>query len=139
MTYNAVNSVPNSSNFPFKSFAVFTLNVNDQKPMKDEINIFCMKLCEILPKSVSIGILNGFPSQRDKSKMRLNTEDSRIECLAVETIQGIEKDVIILTLRNTESYFMHNFNRINVALTRAKKALYVCSNMNMILYPVRMH
>ena len=98
-----------------------------------------MKLCEILPKTVSIGIVNGFPSQRDKSRIKLDTNDRRIECLAVETIQGIEKDVIILTLRNTETYFMHNFNRINVAMTRARKALYVCSNMNMILYPVRFH
>ena len=128
-----------NANFPFKPFAVFTLDEtpNDQKIMMDEINFFCLKLCEILPKNVSIGIVNGFPSQRDKNRNKLGTHDRRIECLAVETIQGIEKDVIILTLRNTETYFMHNFNRISTALTRARKAVYVCSNMNMILYPVR--
>ncbi|KAL7048207.1 hypothetical protein ACKWTF_003262 [Chironomus riparius] len=136
MTYNSINSI-STANFPFKPFSVFTLDVttNDQKYISDEINYFCMKLCEILPKTVSIGIVNGFPSQRDKSRIKLDTNDRRIECLAVETIQGIEKDVIILTLRNTETYFMHNFNRINVAMTRARKALYICSNMNMILYP----
>ncbi|XP_070490632.1 uncharacterized protein [Chironomus tepperi] len=136
MTYNTVNSMTTAS-FPFKPFAVFTLDVtpNDQKYMIDEVNFFCMKLCEILPKNVSIGIVNGFPSQRDKNRIKLDSNDRRIECLAVETMQGFEKDVIILTLRNTETYFMHNFNRINVALTRARKALYICSNMNMILYP----
>lgn len=129
-----------TANFPFKPFSVFTLDLktNDHKFIEDEVNLFCTKLCEIMPRNVSIGIVNGFPSQRDKSRSKLDTNDRRIECLAVETMQGIEKDVIILTLRNTETYFMHNFNRINVAMTRARKALYVCSNLNMIQCPVRL-
>ena len=49
----------------------------------------------------------------------------------MDAFQGGEKDVIILsTVRTSESQFMDNQPRVNVALTRAKRHLIILGNRN---------
>lgn len=119
---------------------MFSLKImqSEFKNSRDSITIFCLKLCELLPKSLSIGIINGFVSRKHNLQSKLRN-DHRIEFLTVENNHGVEKDVIIVTLRDHESNFMHCFNRLNVAMTRARKALYICSNQNIKQFntPVR--
>ncbi|KAG1077293.1 hypothetical protein G6F42_024942 [Rhizopus arrhizus] len=54
-----------------------------------------------------------------------------IQISTVDAFQGGEKDVIILsTVRSSESQFMDNQPRVNVALTRAKRHLIILGNRN---------
>lgn len=44
-------------------------------------------------------------------------------------MQGQEKDIVIFSFARTEgSGFLSMDNRLNVALTRAKRCLYICGN-----------
>ncbi|CEP18867.1 hypothetical protein [Parasitella parasitica] len=54
-----------------------------------------------------------------------------VQISTVDAFQGGEKDVIILsTVRTSESQFMDNQPRVNVALTRAKRHLIILGNRN---------
>lgn len=51
----------------------------------------------------------------------------------IDSYQGQEKDIIILcTTRTTGIGFLANPQRLNVALTRAKRTLIVCGNFTSI-------
>lgn len=60
------------------------------------------------------------------------TKKNGIQISTVDAFQGGEKEIIILsTVRTSESSFMDNQPRINVALTRAKRHLIILGNQNM--------
>lgn len=51
----------------------------------------------------------------------------------IDSYQGQEKDIIILsTARTTGVGFLANPQRLNVALTRAKKCLIICGNFTSV-------
>jgi superfamily I DNA and/or RNA helicase len=55
-----------------------------------------------------------------------------VQISTVDAFQGGEKEVIVLsTVRTTESPFMDNQPRINVALTRAKRHLIILGNKSL--------
>lgn len=59
------------------------------------------------------------------------TNTKNVQISTVDAFQGGEKDVIILsTVRTSESQFMDNQPRVNVALTRAKRHLIILGNRN---------
>ncbi len=63
-----------------------------------------------------------------------NSLTKSVQISTVDAFQGGEKNVIILsTVRTSESAFMHNEPRINVALTRAKRHLIILGNRNLLL------
>lgn len=63
-----------------------------------------------------------------------NSTYKNIQISTVDAFQGGEKEIIILsTVRTTESAFMQNEPRINVALTRAKRHLIILGDRHMLL------
>lgn len=61
--------------------------------------------------------------RQDYCQVTINTVDS---------FQGSEKDIIIIScVRDSSNSFLQNPNRLNVALTRAKQALYIIGNYSL--------
>ncbi|KAG0791661.1 hypothetical protein G6F21_004923 [Rhizopus arrhizus] len=86
-----------------------------------------------------LGVISLYKEQADKLSERLdamgnNSLTKSVQISTVDAFQGGEKNVIILsTVRTSESAFMHNEPRINVALTRAKRHLIILGNRNLLL------
>ena len=56
------------------------------------------------------------------------------QVLSIDSSQGREYDIVILsTVRTTPNKFMTDYNRINVAITRAKHGLVIVGNKNLLL------
>ncbi|EIE86296.1 hypothetical protein RO3G_11007 [Rhizopus delemar RA 99-880] len=86
-----------------------------------------------------LGVISLYKEQADRLSDRLdamgnNSLTKSVQISTVDAFQGGEKNVIILsTVRTSESAFMHNEPRINVALTRAKRHLIILGNRNLLL------
>ncbi|CAO3697118.1 unnamed protein product [Rhizopus stolonifer] len=95
-------------------------------------------MVDLKVNSYDMGVISLYKEQSDKLSERLNATGNNsltksIQISTVDAFQGGEKDVIILsTVRTTESAFMHNQPRINVALTRAKRHLIILGNRNLL-------
>lgn len=88
---------------------------------------------EILPylscKPEDVGIIAPYNDQVDT--MRKDISDEQIEIATVHKFQGREKDVIIMTTVDDEiSDFVDDPNLLNVAVSRAKKQLYIVVSGN---------
>lgn len=89
---------------------------------------------DILPKTISqndeIGIIAPYNNQVDALA---NTIDNKIEVSTVHKFQGREKDCIILTTVDDKiGDFVNNPNWLNVAVSRAKKQLFLVVTGNEI-------
>ncbi|KAM0681562.1 DEAD-box type RNA helicase [Glugoides intestinalis] len=86
----------------------------------------CQKLYKVYQKKLKIVILTPYKGQ--VNKLRANSAFSRM-CVEISTIdgfQGKECDIVILSMvRQTGLGFTCDFRRINVAMTRAKRALFL--------------
>lgn len=56
-------------------------------------------------------------------------EHFKVAVNTVDSFQGSENDIVIIScVRDSSNSFLQNRNRLNVALTRAKQALYIIGN-----------
>ncbi|XP_066250848.1 probable helicase senataxin isoform X2 [Euwallacea similis] len=96
----------------------------------------------------SVGIITPYNAQKDL--INNNIEDlinqnrnCKITANTVDSFQGSENDIIIIScVRDSSNSFLQNGNRLNVALTRAKQALYIIGNYTLfkecrLLYDLR--
>lgn len=95
---------------------------------------FVSHLAEVLartvPDDLSIAIITPYTRQNIEIKSQLN-DKKRIQVYTIDSAQGLEKDIVILSVTRTHGLgFLNNERRLNVALTRAKRALYVCGNFS---------
>ena len=76
-------------------------------------------------KAPSIGIITGYLDQKERIKSLCNAfKDQDVQIDTVDSFQGQEKDVIILSLVRTRRLgFTADLNRVNVAISRARKSL----------------
>ncbi|CAG9761525.1 unnamed protein product [Ceutorhynchus assimilis] len=82
----------------------------------------------------SVGIITPYNAQ--KSLIHDNLKDIgkdnsnwEININTVDSFQGSEHDIVIIScVRESTNSFVQNVNRLNVALTRAKQALYIFGN-----------
>ncbi|KAG5873401.1 hypothetical protein JTB14_017988 [Gonioctena quinquepunctata] len=125
-----------------KPYLVFNVNRNEGDSSdyvnSDEVHLI-RNLLETLRKCVkptcqyTIGIITPYKAQkelisRDISNIRMPPSVS-VTVNTVDSFQGLENDVIIIScVRYTANYFLQNEQRLNVALTRARQALYVIGN-----------
>lgn len=81
-----------------------------------------------------IGIIAMYSGQVQLLKKRVNND--RIEIKSVDGFQGREKEVIILSLVRANSQgtvgFLHDWRRMNVALTRARRGFFLVGNLETI-------
>lgn len=109
---------------------------------EEEANAICQLITEIRKVDTisTIGIICFYRSQRLLVEKLLENESTRNANIrphntAVSTVdgfQGDEKDIIILSLVRANQTgkigFLEDFRRLNVAITRAKDALFICGN-----------
>ncbi|KAF9613111.1 hypothetical protein IFM89_005590 [Coptis chinensis] len=95
------------------------------------------KAWEVSKHKVSIGIISPYAAQvaaiQEKfGKMYQNIEDFDVRVKSVDGFQGGEQDIIIISTVRSNSGghigFLSNFQRTNVALTRAKHCLWILGN-----------
>ena len=101
---------------------------------------FVQNQCELLKRQgfghYSIGIIT--PYQRQVAYLKdlfAKNRSDNIEIGTVDSYQGREKDIIIFSSVRAKSSdhkigFLVNRQRLNVSLTRAKKALYIVCHAN---------
>ncbi|KAL1540501.1 helicase sen1-like [Salvia divinorum] len=110
---------------------------------------FCVRLYEHLQKSikslgigkVSVGIITPYKLQlkclQREFKDVLNSDEGKdIYINTVDAFQGQERDVIIMSCVRASSHgvgFVADIRRMNVALTRARRALWVMGNANALV------
>ena len=102
-----------------------------------EIDFVSALVRELLRKfdSSSIGIITPYQAQLRELTKAIYKISERIEIKSVDGFQGKEKDIIIISCVRSKSKtgtigFLSNYKRINVALTRAKKALYIVGDVD---------
>jgi senataxin len=125
--------------YPFLTYAL--LNVETSQALTQDTSAYNLQevdfvkfLVEVLikeiPKQMSIGIITPYTRQNSEINRRI-AENDRVSIYTIDAAQGLEKDVVILALTRSEGVgFLDNPKRINVALTRARRALYVCGNFS---------
>ncbi|XP_057794535.1 helicase sen1-like [Salvia miltiorrhiza] len=110
---------------------------------------FCVRLYEHLQKAikslgigkVSVGIITPYKLQlkclQREFKDVLNSDEGKdIYINTVDAFQGQERDVIIMSCVRASSHgvgFVADIRRMNVALTRARRALWVMGNANALV------
>ncbi len=129
--------------------SLIAINVNSKqssskKSYKNdvEINFIISKLKEIdydleeytkENRRLSIGVISFYKLQSDIINKRLrncNFKNIDVSSGTVDSYQGLEKDIIIISSVRTEGIgFIANKNRLNVALSRAKKIAIIVGNL----------
>ncbi|PSS17408.1 Helicase like isoform 1 [Actinidia chinensis var. chinensis] len=110
---------------------------------------FCLRLYEHLQKTfkslgtgkVSVGIITPYKLQlkclkREFEDVLKSEEGKDIYINTVDAFQGQERDVIIMSCVRASSHgvgFVADIRRMNVALTRARRALWVMGNGNTLV------
>ncbi|KAM7257179.1 hypothetical protein ACFE04_012920 [Oxalis oulophora] len=110
---------------------------------------FCFSLYEYLQKTlksfgigkITVGIITPYKLQlkllQQEFRTVLNSEDGKdIYINTVDAFQGQERDVIIMSCVRASNHgvgFVADIRRMNVALTRAKRALWVLGNANSLM------
>ena len=130
-----------NTTFPFKPFLVFDVTVGHEES-KEEGSIFNMaeaslvlKLCKVLLRDLKcsqIGVITPYKAQERiiKAQLKEALAGQEIDVGTVDGYQGKEKDVTLLSCvraKNTSGSigFLWSRQRMNVSLTRGKKALYI--------------
>ncbi|XP_077249953.1 uncharacterized protein LOC143889575 isoform X2 [Tasmannia lanceolata] len=110
---------------------------------------FCLRMYEHLQKSlksyggnkVSVGIITPYKLQlkclqREFEDVLNSEEGKEIYINTVDAFQGQERDVIIMSCVRASNHgvgFVADIRRMNVALTRARRALWVMGNANALM------
>ncbi|CAG9853655.1 unnamed protein product [Phyllotreta striolata] len=123
---------------PYMLFSLTQVSNNDEYTNLEEVNLI-KTILETLKNTVkeecrySIGIITPYNAQKDLiiqdvKAIKFNS-NVNIFINTVDSFQGAESDIVIIScVRYNTNYFLDNKNRLNVALTRAKQALYVLGN-----------
>ncbi len=105
-----------------------------------KLNIRLKKQGYSKKKKKRIGIITFYGAQIKKIRNHIrkiqDSDSSLLECLelrynTVDKFQGMERDIIIVSLVRTSKRvrdFVRNYNRINVAISRAKELLIIIGN-----------
>lgn len=104
----------------------------DSRYNDEEIKV-CIELVSMVEKSgikpEDVGIITPYRAQRNRL---IDLRKRGIEVGTVDSFQGREKDIIIFSIAATEdplgSRALSSVNKLNVALTRARKKLIVLAN-----------
>ncbi|XP_055708241.1 probable helicase senataxin isoform X2 [Phlebotomus papatasi] len=135
------NSLAIDETFPWKPYGVFSLEYTNQNQGDSHstsgnavgLDFVCTLLKVMLTKAptrtCSYGIITPYSQQRNDLADKVSSVSKDIFIGTIDAYQGQELDVIIISLAKTDGVgFLANSQRLNVALTRAKKCLFICGN-----------
>ena len=87
--------------------------------------------CGLQPERICV--LTPYDGQETHLKMKMEEHNVDVEVTTVDGFQGQERDVVILsTVRTRQVGFLNDRRRLNVAVTRAKFALVVVGNTDLL-------
>ncbi|VEN41132.1 unnamed protein product [Callosobruchus maculatus] len=128
---------------PYMLFNLTRTQNNDESEFTNmnEVRFIC-KILETLKTHVkqqcfySVGVIAPYRAQIDLLRREISDikfpPEATITVNTVDSFQGAECDVIIIScVRLNSNCFLQNEQRLNVALTRAKQALYVVGNYSL--------
>lgn len=130
--------------FPLRPYNVFSLHyshserrVQYQHHMSNANEAdFVVRLLHVLAKIVTststVGVITPYAGQRDELNAKIKGVPLRFVTVdTIDAYQGQEKDIIIMsTTRSNGIGFLQTGQRLNVALTRARKCMILCGNFN---------
>ncbi|CAK9228694.1 unnamed protein product [Sphagnum troendelagicum] len=106
-----------------------------------EVNLICVLIARLLQTCaankiphISVGVITPYRGQVEslKTGLKMLNSSTKIEVNTVDGFQGNEKDVILFSAvrSNTEGQigFLDDFRRLNVAITRGRKCVWVVGN-----------
>jgi superfamily I DNA and/or RNA helicase len=92
-----------------------------------EASTLIKRLSEFSGTSKSIGVIS--PYRKQVSLLREQIEDLSITVQTIDSFQGQERDIILISLvrsnENQQIGFLSDYRRMNVAMTRAKLKLII--------------
>ncbi|KAM0687683.1 hypothetical protein COBT_001077 [Conglomerata obtusa] len=109
-------------------------NAEKSKTNLEEVNIIInfLEYLQLNHKELSIGIISPYLAQVELITEKIEKIKLNIKANTVDSFQGQEKDVLIISLvrSNDESEigFLNEIRRTNVAITRCKMGLFVVGN-----------
>ena len=119
------------------SYGQETSNKPGQIINTKEIEFVSAIIDELLTKfdASSIGVITPYQAQLKEITKSISKQTEKIEVKSVDGFQGKEKEIIIISCVRSKSKtgtigFLSNSKRINVAITRAKKALYIVGDVD---------
>ncbi|XP_055627516.1 uncharacterized protein LOC129769334 isoform X2 [Toxorhynchites rutilus septentrionalis] len=128
------------NSFPFKPYTVFSLEYQQNMTQmehqiynNDEIQFVLKLLTEMIQyceRHTSIAIITPYTRhKRECEKFLFKKKITQVSVLSIDSVQGQEYDVVIISLaRTVGTGFLDSPQRLNVALTRARKCLIMCGN-----------
>ncbi|CAK9878066.1 unnamed protein product [Sphagnum jensenii] len=106
-----------------------------------EVNLICVLIARLLQTCaankiphISVGVITPYSGQVEslKTGLKMLNSSTKIEVNTVDGFQGNEKDVILFSAvrSNTKGQigFLDDFRRLNVAITRGRKCVWVVGN-----------
>ncbi|XP_062543771.1 uncharacterized protein LOC134211146 isoform X2 [Armigeres subalbatus] len=126
--------------FPFKPYTVFSLECQQNLTQmeheiynNEEIQFVQKLLCEIIQfceRHTTIAVITPYSRhKRECEKFLFARKITQVSVLSIDSVQGQEYDVVVISLARTiGTGFLDNPQRLNVALTRARKCLIMCGN-----------
>lgn len=129
----------------FKPFSIFNIAQSNEKGSLsshyvnfNEIELI-YKLVQHMKKKMSAsaysyGVITPYAKQRDETIKKFSKDKERIYIDTIDSVQGVERDIVIYSNCRTNGIgFLVNPQRLNVALTRAKKCLIVIGTFENLL------
>ncbi|KAE8740877.1 hypothetical protein FOCC_FOCC013590 [Frankliniella occidentalis] len=116
---------------PFQQDRQGEVNVDEAKLVLQLAEVLINK--KVIATEFKVGIITPYQSQRRTISSMLQERAYRdlIEVNTIDSYQGQEKDVTIISCVRTNGVgFLSDRQRINVALTRAKYAEFICGNFS---------
>nr|XP_029730347.1 uncharacterized ATP-dependent helicase C29A10.10c-like [Aedes albopictus] len=126
--------------FPFKPYTIFSLECQQNQTQmehqiynNEEIQFVLKLLTEIIQfcdRHTSIAIITPYTRHKRECEKFLQAKKiTQVSVLSIDSVQGQEYDVVVISLaRVHRNRVFGQPQRLNVALTRARKCLVMCGN-----------
>jgi len=129
-----------NKSYPLKPYIIFDLMHGSQRSNKssleneveaDFVRNLLVAILTKAPERSQVGVITPYKGQKKLITNKISTLQSqrniKVEVNTCDGFQGQEKDIILLScVRTHEVGFLRSYQRVNVALTRAKHCLIVC-------------
>lgn len=129
----------------FKPFSIFNIAQTNKKNSSNSHYLntveveFIYQLVQHMKTKMSAsiytyGVITPYAKQRDEVIKRFSKDKEKIFIDTIDSVQGVERDIVIYSNTRTNGVgFLVNPQRLNVALTRAKKCLIVIGTFDNLL------